>query len=234
MVRSRCPARTGLTNRLTPRLSESLRYSFWTHSRLRYASGARGKISAEVFERELQAAAKADGRLPLEDRSCPGNIGTPLRGIVLRKRFVANPAAGPGDEENFTGAPQNVPLFRVADVDGKMFLGAGKAENAVDQIGDVAETARLAAVAIDREVLFEECLHHEVRDDPAVSGLQPRAVGIEDPHHPCVDAVVSMISHDESFGESLGLVINRPRTDWVDAPPIGFRLRMNVGVAVTL
>ena len=52
--------------------------------------------------------------------------------------------------------------------------------DAVDQVGDVAEAAGLRTIAIDGKGLSLEGLDHEVRDDAPVVGLKARAVGVED------------------------------------------------------
>jgi len=115
-----------------------------------------------------------------------------------------------------------------------VFVGVGEAKDAVDEVGDVAETACLEAVAVDGEGLAAECLEHEVGDDAAVVGLEARAVGIEDADEAGVDGVVAMPSGDGGLGEALGLVVDRARADGVDAAPVGFDLGMDLGVAVAL
>ena len=73
---------------------------------------------------------------------------------------------------------------------------SGQTQDAIDEIGDVAEAARLRAVAVDGERLAAQRLHHEVGDDAAVVGLETRAVGVEDADQVGIDAVVTVIGHD--------------------------------------
>ena len=115
-----------------------------------------------------------------------------------------------------------------------MLGGFGEAQDAVDEVGDVAEAAGLQAVAVDGEGLAAQRLHHEVGDDAAVVGLQARAVGVEDADQVGVDAVVAMPGGDGGLGEALGLVVDGARADGVDAAPVGFDLGMDLGVAVAL
>ena len=115
-----------------------------------------------------------------------------------------------------------------------MLVGVREAEDAVDEVGDVAEAACLEAVAVDGEGLAGEGLEHEVGDDAAVVGLQARAVGVEDAHRAGVEGVVAAPGGDDGLGEALGLVIDGARADGVDAAPVGFDLGMDLGVAVAL
>ena len=110
----------------------------------------------------------------------------------------------------------------------------GEAEDAVDEVGDVAEAAGLQAVAVDGEGFAAQGLHHEVGDDAAVVGLQARAVGVEDADQVGVDAVVAMPGGDGGLREALGLVVDGARADGVDAAPVGFDLGMDFGIAVAL
>ncbi len=109
-----------------------------------------------------------------------------------------------------------------------------EAQDAVDEIGDVAEAARLGAVAVDGERLAAQGLHHEVGDDAAVVGLEPRAVGVEDADQVGIDAVVAVIGHDGGLGEALGLVVDGARADGIDVAPVGLDLGMDLGIAVAL
>ena len=110
----------------------------------------------------------------------------------------------------------------------------GRGEDAVDEVGDVAEAAGLLAVAVDGEGFAAQGLHHEVGDDTAVVWLQAGAVGVEDADQVGVDAVVAMVGRDDGFRESLGLVVDGARADGIDAAPVGFDLGMDVGIAITL
>jgi hypothetical protein len=109
-----------------------------------------------------------------------------------------------------------------------------EAEDAVDEVGDVAEGAGLGAVAEDGDGLALEGLAAEGGDDAAVLGAHARAVGVEDADDAGFDAVVAVVGHDDGFGEALGFVVDAAGADGVDVAPVGFDLRMDEGVAVDL
>ena len=141
---------------------------------------------------------------------------------------------GAGDGKDLASALEDGPFVGIADVDGEMLLGARQAQDAIDEIGDIAEAARLGAVAVDGQGLALQGLHHEVRDDAAVVGLEPGAVGVEDADEVGVDAVVAVIGHDGGLGETLGFIVDGAGADGVDVAPVGLDLGMHLGVAVAL
>src|SRR5580704_1517547 len=142
--------------------------------------------------------------------------------------------AGTGDGKNLARALEDRPFIRIADVDGKMFLRAGQAQNAIDEIGDITEAARLRTVAVDGEGLPLQGLHHEVRDDAAVVGLEPGAIGVEDTDEVGIHTVVAMVGHDGSLREALGFIVDRTQADGIDITPVGLDLGMDLGIAVAL
>ena len=81
---------------------------------------------------------------------------------------------------------------------------------------DVAERARLRAVAVDRERLAVDRLREEVRDDAAVGRPQPRAVRVEDAHDRGVEVVEPVVRHRQRLGEALRFVVHRARPGRVD------------------
>ena len=112
--------------------------------------------------------------------------------------------------------------------------GLGEPDDAVDQVGDVAERARLGAVAEhgDRPVL--QRLAQERRDRAAVVRAHARAVGVEDAHDRRVDALLAVVGHRQRLGVALGLVVDAARADRVHVAPVGLGLRMDLRVAVDL
>ena len=80
-----------------------------------------------------------------------------------------------------------------------MFVRPRQEEDAVDEIRDIAEAPGLRALAIDCQGRGLKRLDHEVRYHPAVVGLKPWAVGIEDAHEVGIDAVVAVVGHDGGF-----------------------------------
>jgi hypothetical protein len=75
---------------------------------------------------------------------------------------------------------------------GPMIGPVHQGDQAPHLVVDVAEAARLAAVAEHRERVAAERLVHEVRDHATVVGLHPRPVRVEDAHDPDVDAVLAV------------------------------------------
>jgi hypothetical protein len=92
-----------------------------------------------------------------------------------------------------------------------------QAHEALDQIVDVAERARLRAVAVDRDVLPAQGLDDEVRDDAPVVRVHARAVGVEDADDADIDLVLAVVVEEQRLGAALALVVARAR-------PIGFTL----------
>ena len=125
-------------------------------------------------------------------------------------------------------------LARVADVHRIAPVALEQAVDAVDQVGHIAEGARLRAVAVDREGIAPQRLHDEVRHHAAVVRAHARAVGIEDPDDARVDSVIAMIGHRHRLGEALRLVVDAARPDRVHVAPVALRLRMDLRIAVDL
>ena len=103
-----------------------------------------------------------------------------------------------------------------------------------DQVVDVAERARLAAVAEDRDRPVLQRLAQERRDRAAVVRAHPRAVGVEDPDDRRVDALLAVVGHRQRLGVALGLVVDAARADRVDVAPVVLGLRVDLRVAVDL
>ena len=102
----------------------------------------------------------------------------------------------------------------------------------VDQIVDVAERARLRAVAIDRDVAPEQRLDDEVRHHASVVRMHARAVGVEDARDLDAHVVLTPVVEEQRLGAALALVVAGARSDRVDVAPIVFGLRMDAGIAV--
>src|SRR5579864_746039 len=176
-------------------------------------TGFGGDCVPEIFERHAQAGVEIDLWLPAQQSSRFGNVGTALLGIVLGKFVVTNLAFGFSYGNDALGAFENRELIGITNVHGKMFGRVGEPEDAVNLIDHVTKAARLAAVAIYGQVFTAQGLLHEVGNDAAIVQLHARAVGVEDANNAGIDAVITMASHGEGFGETLGFVINRTRAD---------------------
>src|ERR1700676_2380474 len=75
---------------------------------------------------------------------------------------------------------------------------------------------------------------HEVGKRASIIQAHTRSVGIEDTHNACIYAMVSVVGHGHGLRVAFGFVIYAARTDGIDMPPVGFRLRGDFGIAVTL
>ena len=58
------------------------------------------------------------------------------------------------------------------------------------------------------------------------------AVGVEYARHLDANAVLTMIIEEQGLGGAFAFIVAGARPERVDVAPVGFRLRMNVGVAV--
>ena len=98
----------------------------------------------------------------------------------------------------------------------------------------ITERAGLAAVAVDGDRLALERLDDEIGDHAAVVGMHARAVGVENPRDPDVAGLLAVIVEEQRLGAALPLVVTGADADGIDVAPVGFRLRMNLRIAVNL
>src|ERR1700691_5802133 len=108
--------------------------------------GPRRQAGPKVIERQLEALAESDLWFPPEKGSGLGDVRATLHRIVYRQRLVANIAVRAGDGHNLARTVLDAPLHRVTNVHRKMLMGTREEKNASDQIGDIAEASRLAAI----------------------------------------------------------------------------------------
>src|SRR5688572_17645397 len=72
-------------------------------------------------------------------------------------------------------------LTRVAEIErAGQALTFHEAHEALNEIIDIAEAARLAAIAVDGEIVATQSLDDEVRYHAAIIGEHARTVGVED------------------------------------------------------
>ena len=155
-------------------------------------------------------------------------------GSSIGQRLVDDLRARAGHLDDRLGQLQQRELVGVADVDRVVLAGLGQRDDARDEVVDVAEAARLRAVAEDRDRPVGERLAQEGRDGAPVVRAHPRAVGVEDPHDRRVDALLAVVGHRQRLGVALGLVVDAARADRVDVAPVGLGLRVDLRVAVDL
>jgi len=172
--------------------------------------------------------------LPAETRARERDVGLPDLRIVGRQRLVDDRARRSGHLDDQPRDLLDRHLLRVADIDRAAFLRQHQLDDAVDEIGDVTEAARLLPVAEDRDVLVDERLRDERRHGAAIADAHARAVGVEDADDLGVDLVEAAIRDRHRLREPLGLVVDAARPDRVDVAPVGFLLRMLERIAVDL
>ena len=126
--------------------------------------------------------------------------------------------------------------MRVADVHrpGEVGRRVHQPHHGVDEVVDVAERARLLAVAVDGDRLAAQRLDDEVADHAAVVRVHARAVGVEDAHHLDAEAVLAVVVEEQRLRAALALVVAGAHADRVDVAPVVLGLRVDLRVAVDL
>ena len=85
--------------------------------------------------------------------------------------------------------------------------GPHQPHQAIDEVVDVAERARLGAVAVDRNIASEQRLDDEVRNDPAVMRMHARPIGIEDARDLDAQFVLPPIVEEQRFRAALAFIV---------------------------
>src|SRR5258706_2983966 len=85
--------------------------------------------------------------LPPEQFSRPSNIGLTNFRIIHRQRLGDYLRFSSGNLQDFIGKIEDSHFPRGTDIHSVMIVAQRQPGNAIDQIGDVAKTTRLAAVA---------------------------------------------------------------------------------------
>ena len=113
-----------------------------------------------------------------------------------------------------------------------MLVGLAQPINAVNQVGNVAETSRLLAFAVNRDRLPAQCLIDEIRQRAAI--IQPHAgpIRVENPHDMRIHFPVPVVGHRGGFGKAFRLVVNASWSNRIHFPPIRFALRGNVRITI--
>ena len=157
-------------------------------------------------------------------------------GVVFRQRFVDDVDVGSGLLDDQPGQRLDGELPRVAQVDRSrvVVLQGHQSNQALHQVGDVAERPCLVAPTVDGEGLRGQGLHDEVAHHPPVVGHHPRPVGVEDAGHPDGEVVLTPVVEEEGLGATLALVVAGARADRVDVAPVRLALGLDCGIAVDL
>src|SRR5205085_11015047 len=103
-----------------------------------------------------------------------------------------------------------------------------------DGVVDVAEAARLLAVAVDGERVAAQRLDDEVAHHPAVTRRQARAVAVEQAHDADRQVALAVVGERHRLGAALAFVVARARPDRIDVAVVRLGLRTHPRVAVDL
>ena len=163
--------------------------------------------------------------MPVEDAARFGDVRAALLGIILREGLKNNFRRVRKMRADAFCKFEDGDLLRIADVGGEMLIGEHKAVDTLDEIGDVAEAAGLAAVAVNGERFAQQRLMHKIGKSAAVVEAHAGPVGVEDADDAGIDAVIAVIGHGHGFGEALGFVVNAARADGIDVAPVFLVLR---------
>ena len=122
----------------------------------------------------------------------------------------------------------------VADVHRAGLVPVEEGDQPGDLVVDVTEAPGLRPVPVDRQRRAGERLVDEVGDDATVVRAHPRAVRVEDPGDPSLQAMHARIGHGERLGEALRLVVARAWPDRVHVAVVLLGLRVLERIAVDL
>ena len=122
---------------------------------------------------------------------------------------MPNPASGAGDGPELRARnPSTVISSGFPILTGRCSEDRDKQQNSPDQVGDIAEAARLEAVAVDGQIFSAQRLGQEVRDDPSVPYAQSRTIGVEDADEMRPDSIIAVIRHGQRLGVPFGFVVD--------------------------
>ncbi len=88
------------------------------------------------------------------------------------------------------------------------------------------------AVTEDRDVLASQRLANEVGHNATVERMHSGTIRIENPDDANIDAVRSVVVHEQRLGGTFALVVTSTGPDGVHIATVGFRLRMDLRVPV--
>ena len=190
----------------------------------------------EIGDGAHQPLLERRARRPSQHVARLGDVGLALARIVGRQRPAHDLGARSRHVDHDLGELADRELGGIADVDGAgdVVGGLHQADDAVDEIVDIAERTGLPAVAIDGDVASEQRLDDEIRDHAAVIGMHARTIGVEDARHLDAQLVLAPIIEEQGLGAALAFVVAGPGADRIDVAPILLGLRVDVGIAIDL
>src|SRR4029450_7277709 len=149
----------------------------------------------EVLDGVAESLLEPDLRLPAEEGPRARDVGLALLRVVDRQRPEHDLAPRVRERLDALGKLEDRHLRRVATVDRAAVVRPEQPHDALDQVGDEAEDARLRAVAVDGDGLAAQRLGDEVRPHAPVAQPHARSVRVEDAHDARRDAVRAVIGH---------------------------------------
>mmetsp|Transcript_14162 Transcript_14162/g.36142 ORF Transcript_14162/g.36142 Transcript_14162/m.36142 type:complete len:200 (+) Transcript_14162:69-668(+) len=146
--------------------------------------GAVAQARAEVIHKGHKALVQRHLGRPPERLPRLRDVGLPALGIVRGQRVVHVGRGRLGDSQDLVGQLLNRELPGVAQVDGADLIAVHEADEGIHHVRHIAEAARLRTLAIQRDGLARERLHHKVGHHSAIIFKHARAVRVEDARHP--------------------------------------------------
>src|SRR5436190_18808520 len=86
---------------------------------------------------------------------------------------------------------------------------------------------RQKSLAVSGQGLSNECRH-----DPSIVQTHAGSVSVKNAHDLGIDVVIPVIGHGHCFSETLGLIVNPARADWIHIAPVILLLRMHQWIAI--
>src|SRR5207302_5848098 len=136
-------------------------------------------VLAPPGARSAQTFAQFYRRLPLQNTSRPGDVPTTLPGIVDGERMMLHGTVAVTELTDHDCQLADRQLVRVAQVHRIGAPGREQTLDAVDQVVNVTEPARLRSIAVNGERIPCERLRDELRDGSAVVSAHARTVRVE-------------------------------------------------------
>ncbi|OHV68339.1 hypothetical protein LCM4577_07420 [Mesorhizobium sp. LCM 4577] len=151
-----------------------------------------------------------------------------------RQEFHGRPGAGQFPHQ--AGQVEDGEFSGIAKIDRQARIGLDvhEPQQAIDQVGDVAEGSRLPTVAEYSQRSSFQCLHDQIRDDAAVGRVHSRAVSVEDASDTHIDHIGPQIIEAERLCRALAFVVAGARASAVHMAEIILVLRMLFGIAIDL
>jgi hypothetical protein len=103
-----------------------------------------------------------------------------------------------------------------------------------DQIIDITERSRLAAVSVDRDWFVGERLDDEVRHGATILRMHAWSVGVENAGDASLQPMLPFVVGEQRLGATPTFVVATTRAVEVDETTIVFGLRVYIGVSIHL